>query len=46
MTLLPNDLPDINEVVSTKFDPTIQTGRFSINYRFGGRSEAAAAPLK
>lgn len=44
--LLPNDLPEINEIVSTKFDPDIQVGRLSINYRFGGTPEEAAAPLK
>jgi outer membrane immunogenic protein len=43
--LLPNDLPEINEVVSTKFDPDIQMGRLSINYRFGGNT-AEPAPLK
>lgn len=43
--LLPNDLPEINEVVSTKFDPDIQLGRLSINYRFGGNA-TEAAPLK
>jgi outer membrane immunogenic protein len=42
---LPNDLPEINEVVSTKFDPDIQMGRLSINYRFGGNT-AEPAPLK
>src|SRR3954451_9823177 len=32
MTLLPNDLPEINEAISTTFDPTIQMGRLSLNY--------------
>ena len=45
MTLLPSNAPEINEFVSTKFDPTIQMGRLSINYRFGGRDEPSA-PLK
>ena len=45
MTLLPSIAPEINEFVSTKFDPTIQMGRASINYRFGGRDEPSA-PLK
>jgi outer membrane immunogenic protein len=45
VTLLPNDLPEVNEVVSTTFDPDIQMGRLSINYRFGGIT-AEAAPLK
>jgi outer membrane immunogenic protein len=44
--LLPNDLPEINEVVSTKFDPDIQMGRLSINYRFGGTTAEAETPLK
>jgi len=44
--LLPDDLPGINEIVSTKFDPDIQMGRLSINYRFGNNSAEAAAPLK
>ena len=43
--LLPNDLPEINEIVSTKFDPDIQVGRLSVNYRFGS-SAPEAAPLK
>jgi outer membrane immunogenic protein len=47
VTLLPNELPEINELVSAKFDPDIQMGRLSINYRFGGNTAAAeAAPLK
>ena len=45
MSLLPNDAPEINEFVSTKFDPVIQMGRLSINYRCGGRDEASV-PLK
>jgi outer membrane immunogenic protein len=45
MTLLPSIAPEINEFVSTKFDPTIQMGRVSINYRFSGRDEPSA-PLK
>jgi outer membrane immunogenic protein len=45
MSLLPNDAPEINEFISTKFDPVIQMGRLSINYRFGGRDEASV-PLK
>ncbi len=45
MKLLPHDFPEINEFISTKFDPSIQMGRISLNYRFGGR-EAPAAPLK
>lgn len=44
--LLPNDLPEINEIVSTKFDPNIQTGRLSINYRFGGTPSESPATLK
>jgi len=44
--LLPNDIPEINEIVSTKFDPDIQMGRLSINYRFGNTSADAPAPLK
>ena len=44
--LLPNDLPEINEIVSTKFDPNIQTGRLSINYRFGATPSESAVPLK
>jgi outer membrane immunogenic protein len=47
VTLLPNELPEINELVAAKFDPDIQMGRLSINYRFGGNTAAAeAAPLK
>jgi outer membrane immunogenic protein len=46
MTLLPDTLPEINEIVSTKFDPSIQMGRISLNYRFGGRAETDTAPLK
>jgi outer membrane immunogenic protein len=34
------------DVLATKFDPAIQMGRLSINYRFGSPSESAAAPLK
>jgi outer membrane immunogenic protein len=45
VTLLPSSAPEINEFVSTKFDPTIQVGRVSINYRFRGRDEPSA-PLK
>lgn len=45
VTLLPNDLPQINQFISTKFDPTIQMGRLSLNYRFGAR-ETPDAPLK
>ncbi|MFT3730082.1 MAG: outer membrane beta-barrel protein [Hyphomicrobium sp.] len=45
MTLLPNDLPEINQIISTKFDPNIQMGRISLNYRFGARAEPAP-PLK
>jgi outer membrane immunogenic protein len=45
MTLLPNDFPEINQLVSTKFDPSIQMGRISLNYRFGGR-DAPTVPLK
>jgi len=43
--LLPNELPQINELVAAKFDPDIQMGRLSINYRFGADT-IAAAPLK
>ncbi|MBA2127014.1 hypothetical protein DLM45_12395 [Hyphomicrobium methylovorum] len=46
-TLLPNEQPEINQVISTKFDSDIQTGRVSINYRFGNPlGTADAAPLK
>ena len=40
ITLLPGLAPAINNFVSTEFDPVIQTGRVSINYRFGGSSSA------
>jgi outer membrane immunogenic protein len=46
VTLLPYDLPEINQLVSTTFDPDIQMGRLSINYRFGGPSSTEAVPLK
>ena len=42
MTMPLDNGPEINEL---KFDPTIQMGRVSINYRFGGRDEPSA-PLK
>ena len=45
MMLLPNELPEINQVVSTKFDPTIQMGRLSLNYRISNLTDTAA-PLK
>lgn len=45
MTLLPNDFPEINEFVSTEFEPSLQIGRVAITYRFGGR-EPDSAPLK
>jgi len=32
--LLPDDFPVINDFVTTDLEPTIQTGRISINYRF------------
>jgi outer membrane immunogenic protein len=45
VTLLPDVFPEVNEFVGTKFDPAIQTGRVSINYRFNG-PERSADPLK
>ncbi|MEL6748315.1 MAG: outer membrane beta-barrel protein, partial [Pseudomonadota bacterium] len=43
--LLPNDLPGINNFVQTTMEPTLQTGRISINYRFN-LNEPMAMPLK
>lgn len=45
MQLLPGLAPAINDFVTTEFEPTIQTGRISINYKFGGPGESAQ-PMK
>jgi len=34
VTLLPGLAPEVNDYVTTEMEPTIQTGRISINYRF------------
>jgi outer membrane immunogenic protein len=45
MTLLPGT-PVINSVLETKFDPAIQMGRISINWRIGAGGDSAAASGK
>jgi outer membrane immunogenic protein len=43
VTLLPDLAPAINNFVTTKLDPTIQTARVTLNYRFG-LGQSAAEP--
>jgi outer membrane immunogenic protein len=48
VTLLPGlTSPDPNDFVTTKLDPSIQTARLALNYRFGlGRGEVGPDPVE
>lgn len=48
VTLLPGlTSPDPNDFVTTKLDPSIQTARLALNYRFGlGRGEVEPDPVE
>ena len=44
ITLLPGTAPEINNFVTTKLDPDIQTARVSLNYRFGLGGDTGVEP--
>ena len=44
ITLLPGTAPEINNFVTTKLDPDIQTARVSLNYRFGLGGDSGVEP--
>ena len=44
ITLLPGTAPGINNFVTTKLDPDIQTARVSLNYRFGLGGDTGVEP--
>jgi outer membrane immunogenic protein len=46
ITLLPGTAPEINNFVTTKLDPDIQTARVSLNYRFGLGGPSEPEPIE
>jgi outer membrane immunogenic protein len=44
ITLLPGTFEEINDVISTKLDPDIQSGRLSLVYKFGSGHGTEAEP--
>lgn len=45
ITLLPGIAPEVNDFVTAKLDPDIQTARLSLNYRFGLGGPTEAEPI-